>query len=425
VPHVDARLLSVQITAMLAMAIVGGQLARRMRLPAIFGELLGGIVLGPTIFGTFLPGLFGSIFPQDGATATVRDLLVKLGMLCFLFVAGLEVDVHRLRALGGRVAWTSLCGIAVPFALGWAAVTFMPALFAGHSTAGIPLLALFLGTALSISALPVIARILMDLGLQHSTMGTVVLASATIDDLIGWSLFATILAFAPGGAGGEGVARPAWQTVAMILALFIFALTGGRWIATKLRAKVRAQVSSPPVLIGIAGLLTFAAASLAEWIGVHAVLGAFAAGLALSRGDEKRDLPHEVVYQFAMGLFAPLYFVSLGLKTNFAAHTDPGLVALVLVIACVGKIAGATLGGFLSRTPLRESLAVGFGMNARGAMEMILASIALERGLIDETLFVALVTMAVVTSLLSGPVMVRLLKAPAVSAAGSSKPRRT
>src|SRR5262249_26564684 len=157
-------------------------------------------------------------------------------------------------------------------------------------------------------------------------------------------------------------------------------LTVGRWCVSRTRRWLRARITWPGGLIGAAAVLWLAAAVLAEWIGVHAIVGAFLVGLALAQGQEERDLPTEIVHQFAIGLFAPIYFVSIGLKTDFFANFDAGAVLVVLLVACLGKIGGASVGARLGGMSWREAFAVGFGMNARGAMEMILASIALEKG---------------------------------------------
>ena len=154
--------------------------------------------------------------------------------------------------------------------------------------------------------------------------------------------------------------------------------------------------------------LLLIAAACAEAIGIHAVFGAFLVGLAFSQNLGKRDEAHEMVYQFVMYFFAPLYFVSIGLKANFVASFDPVLVLVVLLIACVGKILGVTLGLRACKMPWKQSAVVGFALNARGAMEMILATIAKDAGLIDDHIFVALIIMALVTSILSGPIMSRL-----------------
>jgi Kef-type K+ transport system membrane component KefB len=399
--HGDALRLSLQLAVFLAIGLALGRLAHRLGLPVLLGELLGGVLLGPTVFGRFAPETFAQLFPPQGATATARNAFIHLGLLCFLFAAGLEVNVGSIVRQGRRVALTSALGVVLPFGFGFALASSLPSLRGKE---------LFLGTALSISALPVIARTLMDLGLEKTDTGTVVLAAATVDDLIGWCLFAGVLAaFDPQGAA----VRSPWITLAIVVPAAAFVLTAGRWIAARLRSRVRAQIRWPGGVIGVAAVLWLLAAVASEWAGVHAVFGAFMVGLMLSQERDEREAPHEVVHQFALGVFAPIYFVSIGMRADFARDFDAVLVLAVLGTACVGKIAGASLGARLGGFSARESLAVGFGMNARGAMEMILAGIALERGLIGPRLFVALVVMAVATSVISGPAMKRLLARPA------------
>ena len=166
----------------------------------------------------------------------------------------------------------------------------------------------------------------------------------------------------------------------------------------------------PGVFLGLAITLVLLASAVAEMIGIHAVFGAFLVGAALSQNAEKRNEAHEMIYQFVMYFFAPLYFVSVGMRADFIQAFDPVLIAVVLLVACLGKVVGGTLGARVGGLTGREALSVGFAMNARGAMEMILATVAKDAGLIDNRVFVALVTMALVTSLLSGPAIDRLCR---------------
>lgn len=402
-PHRELFLFFLQIAVLLAAALAAGRIARQLRLPEVLGELLGGILLGPTVFGTLAPAAFAWLWPDSPALTIARDGLLRLGMLFFLFVAGTEVDLGHLRRRGPSILTTSVAGVVLPFALGFAAVVLLPDLWRQQAHDDSLLLALFIGTALAISALPVIARILLDLNLLRQEIGIVILAAAAIDDLIGWSLFALILSrFAPEGA----LPRPAEATFALVLGMFAFFLTVGRRAARRLLP----PSISPRAALGVAALLLLLAAATAEAIGIHAVFGAFLAGVALSPTGAERSPAREAIYPFAMGFFAPLYFVSIGLKVNFVIQFDLILALVVLVVACAGKVIGAGLGAWLGGMPPREALAVGFGMNARGAMEIILATVALEHGLIDQRLFVALVVMALVTSLMSGPILRRLLR---------------
>lgn len=405
--HSQAIIFFVQVGVMLTVALVCGQLMRRIRQPAVLGELIGGIFLGPTVLGTFAPGAYAAIFPSDATVAVAREGVIRIGMLFFLFVAGLEVNLSVLRQRGLSFALTSIIGAALPFAAGVLVARAIPTLWQAPEHIDDRTFAWFLGTALSISALPVIARILMDLKLASHQIGIIVLSAATIDDLIGWSLFAVIL----GATGSDTAPRSVIGSFVMVVLFAASVILIGQRVAQPMLRKSKTLITWPTGFIAASAILVLFAAATAEYIGVHAVFGAFLVGIALGQGlsPEEEQQAHEIIYQFAVSFFAPLYFVSIGLRADFAANFDPTLVFVVVAIACVGKISGAGLGAWLGGMSPRDSLAVGFAMNARGAMEMILASVALEHRLINERLYVALIVMALVTSMLSGPVLQRLV----------------
>jgi Kef-type K+ transport system membrane component KefB len=378
---------------------------RKLHQPAVLGELIGGIFLGPTVFGMLAPQTFSWLFPAEGYASVGLDAVIKVGMLFFLFVAGLEVNLAHVRQRSLSVSLTSILGILMPFSLGVGSVLLLPGLWGSQMSGQQLLFALFMGAALSISALPVIARILMDLKLIRQEIGVVVMTAATVNDLLGWSLFAVILSMIVPGSSNHSLA----VTLSLVLAFIGLTLALGRWLGQPLLRRVRLFLPWPSGFIGLTTILVLAASAAAEAIGIHAIFGAFLVGVGLGQNLEEENQAHEIIYQFAVSFFAPLYFVSIGLRADFAANFDWLLVLIVLLVACTGKIVGAGLGAWLGGMPFREALAVGFGMNARGAMEIILASVALEYNLIDQRVFVALVIMALVTSMLSGPVMQRLL----------------
>ncbi len=395
-----------QLGVLLGVALLCGHLATRLRQPALVGELVGGVLLGPTVLGAVAPLAHGWLFPPDGPSSPAREALVNLGMLFFLFVAGLEVNLATLRASGRSVALTSVLAIAVPFGAGYAAVLAWPEPFgAGHATSTTTL-ALFVGTALSISALPVIARLLLDLGLMGSRLGALVMSSATVADIVGWALFALVLGRVEAPDAEPSFGGALLRSVGALLALG----ATGRFLLLPLFRRLQRANGSTPTFVGATTVLILFMASVSDAAGVHAIFGAFVAGLAVGSGLGPREgnQAHEVLYQFAVSVFAPLYFVSVGLKIDVLRHFDAGLVALVLVLAMVGKVLGAFVGGRLGGLAKREALAVGFALNARGAMEMILATVALERGVIAPRLFVALVLMALLTSMLGAPALRRL-----------------
>jgi Kef-type K+ transport system membrane component KefB len=402
---IDMMIFFLEIAVMLFMALLCGQVMRMLRFPAVLGELFGGIILGPTVWGWLSPSTYNWLFPESGAVFQGRDALIQICMLFFLFAAGLEMNLGLVKKRSVNIAWASLMGIVIPFIMGFGMVFLFPDMWREHFQGRLLFFAMFMGTALSISALPVIARTLMDLDLMKTDMGMIITGAATIDDLVGWSLFAFILSnFVP-----ESIMDiPPYMTFILVFLLFAFMLTVGRTLAQKAQKWLKLYLPWPGSFLGITTVLILLAAACAEAIGIHAVFGAFLVGLAFSQGLEKRDDAHEMIHHFVMYFFAPLYFVSIGLRADFVASFDLTLVLAVLIIACIGKIFGVTLGLVISKLPLKQSVVIGIAMNARGAMEMILATVAKDAGLIDDHVFVALIIMALLTSVLTGPAVSRL-----------------
>jgi Kef-type K+ transport system membrane component KefB len=402
----EITVFSLQIATMLCVALVCGQLMRLCRLPAVLGELIGGILLGPTLLGTFAPDAYAFIFPSTANISIGRETLLTVSIVLFLLVVGMELNPGQLKTRGLNIFYTSLLGIFIPFAMGYGLVILVPDMWGIQARDNILPFALFIGTALSISALPVISRILMDLNLLKSRLGTVIVSSATIDDLIGWFLLAVIMnSFILSGEPADNI----WIMLLRIVGVFVFILTIGRWIVQRVLHWYEQHFSNSGILLGSFILLALLAASAAEAIGTHAIFGAFLVGIAIAQNKEKRGKAQETLYQIVNYIFAPLYFVSIGLRANFAANFDLVLVIILILVASLGKIMGATLGAWLSKMPPREALAVGFGMNARGAMEVLIASIALQYKIIDQRIFVALVVTAFVTTIIASPIMQRLM----------------
>jgi Kef-type K+ transport system membrane component KefB len=407
----DFVLLALQLAAMLACAVFFGQLVRRLGQPAVLGEMFGGILLGPTVLGSLTPAFYTWLFQSSAYVSVVREASIKLGMLFFLFIAGLEVNLSDLRRLGRRAILIGLVGTLVPIGVGVGLVYLLPIAFWGtqvqtHFFA----FALFVGMNLANSANPVIARILMDLNLLKEDIGKVIMAATIVDDLVNWTLFAIILSdIAPTGQAATNL----FVNIGMVLVFFIVVLGVGRWLGLRALHWVRGHVAWPTGFIAAMTLIILLAGSAAERLGIHAFLGAFLAGAALGSDDEEKNEAHDAVAHFVLSFFAPIYFVSMGLNANFVTSFDSLLVFLIVVVACVSKIGAVIVGAWLAGMPLgREALAIGFGLNARGATGIILAGVGLEYGVIDERIFVAMVVMALVTSLLSGPMIKQLLAKP-------------
>ncbi len=400
---------ALQISVMLGFALVFGQLMRRIKQPSVLGEMIGGIILGPTVFGLLAPGVFEWLFNSSANVAVVRDASIKLGMLFFLFVAGLETNVSDLRELGRKAALIGLVGTLVPIAAGVALVYAVPGDFWGDAVQShLFAFALFVGMNLANSANPVLARILFDLGLLNGGIGTMCMTATIVDDLVNWTLFAIILSDISPSGSVSATSLP--MSIVLVALAFILLLVVGRWVGPPAMRWIKAHITWPSGFISVTAVVILVAASITESLGIHAFLGAFLVGAALSgQGDENREA-HDVIMRFALSFFAPIYFISMGMTTNFITNFDWKLVVVFLTVALVSKLFGVLLGVRMARMPInREAWAIAFGLNARGATGIILAGVGRATGVIDDRIFVAIVVMALLTSILAGPMMNWLL----------------
>ena len=383
-----------------------GELARYYHQPAVLGEIVAGILLGPTVFGSLAPSWQAFLFPQTAPLSIALHGLTTLAIVLFLLVAGMEVDLSSIWRQGRSALVVGLSGIVFPFALGFISAWSFPRLLGINIATDLFIFALFFATALSITALPVIAKILMELNLYRSDFGMVVVAAAVFNDLIGWIIFAIILGMA---GKNVGTGMPIEYTIGLTLGFAALILTVGKWAVNAVLPWVQAYTTWPGGGLGFAIALALLCAACTEWIGIHGIFGAFLFGIALGESRHLHEHTRATLDQFISFIFAPLFFASIGLRVNFFTHFDLLLVITVLVIATAGKTLGCFLGGRWSGFPTREAWALGFGMNARGAMEIILGLLALQAGIIRQPMFVALVVMALVTSMTSGAMIQRLL----------------
>jgi Kef-type K+ transport system membrane component KefB len=406
--HGELIVLLLSISAMLIISRIFAELGKKLKLPVVMGELIVGIILGPTIFGMIYPETFNYMFPRTGNVPIAMDGIFSLSVIMLLFVAGMEVQLSLVLKQGKVAVYTSLFSMVIPFFTGFAVAWFFPEIFSISDEHGPKLLfSLFFGTALSISALPVIARILMDMNIFKTNVGMVIIASAMFNDLIGWLIFSFILSLTNTSSHNDGFGL--WYTIAYILGFGLFMLTIGKKIIDKTLPWMQTKLSWPGGVLSISLGICLLSAAFTESIHIHAILGAFIAGIAIGDSVHLREQAREIIHQFVTNFFAPLFFVSIGLKVNFIENFDPMIVAIVLVLAFVGKVLGAFIGARIGGMNKNQALAVGFGMNARGAMEIILGTLALNAGLISKPIFVALVIMALVTSITSGPLIKRFL----------------
>jgi Kef-type K+ transport system membrane component KefB/mannitol/fructose-specific phosphotransferase system IIA component len=384
-----------------------GEIARRCNLPSVLGEILAGVLLGPTVLGALAPPLSRSLFPPSGGGTLVLDGLTTLAIVLFLLVAGIEIDLRTVWRQGRAALCVGLLGILLPFSLCFTAAWYAPGLLGYKAGTDHLIFSLFMATALSISALPIIAKILMDLNLYRSDLGVTIVAAAVFNDLIGWLVFAMILGLAGADHGsGMAIGHMIWLTLAFTVAM----LTVVPWVIHRLLLWIQAYASWPGGVLGFALSMALFAAAFTEWLGIHAIFGSFLAGVALGQSSQLRERTRTTIDQFVSFFFAPLFFASIGLRVNFAANFDLSLTLTVLGLALFGKVTGSALGGRLGGLPWREAWGAGFGMGAQGTMGIILGVLALQFGFIGQEVFVSLVVMALVTSLISGPMLQKILR---------------
>lgn len=402
----DVMTILLSVAALLGTARLLGELARRIRQPAVLGEIVAGVLLGPTVMGRLAPGLATWLFPATGPEPIVLAGFSHVAIVLYMLVAGMEVDLSAVWRQGRPALLVSLGGMLVPFALGLGLGWFVPAAVGAQPHVPRLLFALFLAAALAISALPVIVRMLIDLNIFRSDLGMVVVAAAIVQDVTGWLVFSAVLGMM--GAGRESTPVP--TTIALVVVFAGAMLTVGRWLLNRVLPWLQAFASWPGGILGFTATLGMLSGALTEWIGVHAVFGSFLFGVAIGDSRHLRERTRVTLEQFVSFVFAPLFFASIGLRVDFLRGFDARLVVLVLTVALAGKVLGATLGARLGGIVGRQAWATGVALSSSGAMGIIFGLLALRAHIISERLFVALVVIALATSSLSGPVLQRLLK---------------
>ncbi len=400
-----------QLAVMLIAGVTLGLAMRKLKQPSVVGEMAAGVFLGVTVLGSLAPDVYDWLFDHGPLVTSTRSDIIKVGMLFFLYVAGSEVDLSDVKTLGRRSLIIGVVGTVLPIAGGIGLVYATPMSMWGE-TVGVGRLpfAAFIGMNLANSANPVLARILIDLGLMKSRIATVMMTATVIDDLINWTLYAIILGSVT-TAGGTGSDRGLALDLLLVALLFVIVLVGVRWLAPKMVEFARRHLAWPSGYVAVVAVTVIAVSAVSEAIGVQAFLGAFLAGVAFSGvASGAGATGHKSLTHVAVGLFAPLFFVSMALRTDFIEAFDPVLVFTVIAFALASKLIAVVLGVKAAGLPIgREAWAMAWGLNARGATGIILAATGLQSGIISEEVFVALVVMAIVTSILAGPMMVRAL----------------
>lgn len=404
--HQPLLLLLLQIVVVLAAARVCGQLIRRFGQPMVIGEILAGILLGPSLLGLLWPGALAFLFPPQSLAAL--SLFSQVGVLLFMFVVGLEVDLERQLAHARAAVAVSHAGLILPFLLG---IGFALAGYAELAPPGVPFVgfALFLGIAMSVTAFPVLARILEERGLTHTELGQRAIGCAAIGDVLAWSVLAIVVAIVK--------ARGVGNALGMIALALAFVAIMIRVVRPRLE-RVVDKYYVPGGREGyplIAGMLIFAFSSavFTELIGLHALFGAFLAGTLVAGRHEFRQYLHDRVQPLSSLIMLPLFFALVGLRTRIGlldTTADWLICGAIIVVATAGKLGGCMLAARWTGTPWREAFALGALLNTRGLMELIVLNIGYELGILSQRVFTMLVIMALVTTLMTGPLLSVALK---------------
>ena len=398
--HKEVINLLLQLSAMLILARIFSEVARKLKQPAVVGEILAGIILGPTFFGLFFPDFFEGLFGSNDKANIALDGFVQIAVVLLLFIAGIEVELQVVWSQGKKALQIAIASMALPIIAGFVVAYTIPE-FLGVNINDRIVASTFFGLAISITALAVIARILMDLNLFKTKSGLLIIAVTMIIDVVGWIVFSVILSLSESGKSGLGI----WPTIGLTLLFTITMLTLGKGLINRVLPWTNKNLAWPGGLLSLSLAICFIAASFTEFIGIHAIFGAFIIGVALGDSEHLTEKAKEILHQFINNIFAPIFFVSIGLKVNFIEGFDLGVVSVVVIVGFLTKYFGAYLGARFTGLKRNSSMMVGFGLSARGSMDIILGLIALENGLVSESLFIGLVILALLSSIGSGPLM--------------------
>ena len=397
-------LLLTQIVILVLAGRLLGELMIKFRQPAIMGQLLAGIMLGPSVLGLVSPSVQQSLFPPDPTQKALLNGIAQFGILMLLLLAGMETDLALVRRVRRAAFSTSVTGIVIPFLCGFALGELLPTSLLPDPTHRL-LTSLFLGTALSISSVKIVAAVIRDLGFLRHDIGQIILATAIVDDTIGWVIIALTLSLA------AHASLDWWsltQTAIGTGGFLFLSFTYGQYAVFRLIQLSNDNGRGEAPVIAMIILIMSVMALTTNAIGVHTVLGAFVAGILVGDSPLFTEKIEEELRGITAGLFMPVFFGLAGLSSDVTILANSKLALLTLafiLIASLGKSMGAFVGGLAGGLTVRQCLAVAAGMNARGSTEIIVASIGLSMGLLTKTLFTIIVAMAFITTVAMPPTL--------------------
>ncbi len=403
--HHDILVLLVQVAVLLLTARVLGEVALRLGQPTVVGEILAGIILGPSLLSGFVPFINEWIVPQTPTQGYLLETISLLGAMFLLLITGLETDLALIRRHARTAIGVSLGGILVTFATGFVFGQLLPDDLLVNPADRL-VFALLIAISLAISSIPVIAKVLMDMNLIRRDIGQTIIAAAMSDDTIGWILLSIVAGLASGAAVTVGSVL---QSLGSVLAFMILSFTVGLWLVRRLLRYTQSEIKSRDRVLSLVVILMFFWAAITQALNLEAVLGAFVLGILFS---QMPTLPDEVVAKLeslTLGIFGPIFFSVAGLKVNILQLLEPRLMVLtvlMILIAIVSKVAGTYLGArLIGGRDHWTALTFGAGLSARGAMGIIIAMIGLSLGVLTQAMFSIIVVMAIITSLISPPLL--------------------
>jgi Kef-type K+ transport system membrane component KefB len=393
-----------QLVVLLLAGRAGGYALRRVGQPRVIGELLAGVALGPSIAGELWPSGWDWLFPDDDRQAGLLLGLAWFGVVLLLMDTGADTDLGLIRRQGRAATTTAIGSLLVPLGAGISLGLLLPDGFVGREATRWTF-AVFVAIALAISSLPVAARILGDLGLLTRPIGQLVLAVAMTNDVIGWILLGLLAGAAE--TGRVSVPDLLVAVIGMAAISVVVLAAGPRALDVALR-QVRRREGEAPAAASIAVLFTVAVGAATHAIGLEVVIGAFLAGIAIGRSQLGRGPAMRHLDVASNAVFAPLFFAVAGLRVDLRALDERSVLvgaALVTAVATVGKIGGAYAGARVGGMPAREAVGASAALNARGALEIVVATVGLSLGVLNDASYTAIVLMAIVTSALAGPLL--------------------
>lgn len=402
-PPLDAhhvQLFLFQLGVLLLLALCMGRLAVRCGLPAVVGELTTGILLGPSVFGAVAPQLAERLLPAQAEQAHLLDAVAQLAVVMFVGVAAAQMDLGMLRRRRGVIVKVSLGGLLIPMILGVTAGFLAPRALLGDS-AERSVFALFLGVALSVSAIPVIAKTLSDMRLMHRNVGQLTLASAAVSDAVGWFLLSLVSTMAIGTLDAAEAVLAVLSLAGFVVAMLFVGRPVVRWVMRRVN-----RAGDPGPAAAVAAIVILLGASAGQALELEAVFGAFVAGLLVASSVDRRLLAP--LHSVTLAVFAPLFLATAGLRIDLTALADPAVLLagiVVLLLATLGKFAGAYLGARAGRLSRWEGIAIGAGLNARGAVEIVVATVGLRLEILTPAAYTVVVLIAVATSVMAPPLL--------------------